>query len=123
MFVGGYAFAALVHPRTTGDIDFFISNEKENAEKVLNVIEEFGMGSLNIKLNDLTSDDCIIQIGFPLFRIDIINSISGVSFEEVWVNKIRTSDLGTESNIIGFEEFIKYKIASGRPKDIADVVK
>ena len=33
---------------------------------------------------DLTSDDCVIQLGYPPYRIDILTRISGVEFEDAW---------------------------------------
>lgn len=121
LIVGGYAFTALVYPRNTGDIDFFILNDKENTEKITEVISEFGLESLNIKPEDLQEDDLIVQLGFPPRRIDIITNISGVKFDDAWKNKIVNENLGVRAYFIGYEDFIANKTASGRKKDLADV--
>ena len=43
LVVGGYALAAYGHPRYTGDLDFWIGTNHENAERVLTALEEFGL--------------------------------------------------------------------------------
>ncbi len=85
VIVGGYAVAFHGHPRFTGDIDFFVENSPENARKITRAIELFGFASLNLTPEDFTQPDSIIQIGFPPNRIDIINEIDAVTFEEAWV--------------------------------------
>jgi len=40
LIVGGYAVAFHGHPRTTGDIDFFIEISEENASKLEIVMSE-----------------------------------------------------------------------------------
>ena len=121
LVVGGYAFTVLVFPRNTGDIDFFISNDIENAKKVLEAINEFGFGSIGLTVEDFMNPNMVVQLGFPPRRIDIITEISGVNFDEAWSNRIRNNGLGIEANFIGLDEFVKNKLASARAKDLADV--
>jgi hypothetical protein len=52
LIVGAYALALFAEPRNTGDIDIFIERTKENAEKILDVLKEFGFESLGLKTND-----------------------------------------------------------------------
>ena len=60
-------------------------------------------------------------MGVPPARIELINTISGVTFEEVWETKISGMYGKVSVFYIGKEELLKNKMASGRPKDIADV--
>jgi hypothetical protein len=53
LVVGGHAVAFHGHPRLTGDIDFFIRPVRENAERVLRVLAEFGFGDLKLNADDL----------------------------------------------------------------------
>lgn len=50
MVIGAHALAFHGRPRHTGDLDIWINPANENAEKMLNVIEEFGFASLGFTL-------------------------------------------------------------------------
>lgn len=45
MVVGGYAVAAHGHPRYTDDLDLWILVERDNAEKLIRALQDFGFGS------------------------------------------------------------------------------
>lgn len=121
--VGGHAVAFHGHPRFTGDIDFFVRATQDNAERLLEVLVAFGFGSVPVTAADLMSPDRVVQLGRPPNRIDLLTSISGVTFDEVWATRMR-GVLGTdEVDFIGREELLRNKVASGRVKDQADVTK
>lgn len=71
LVVGGYAVAYHGHPRYTGDIDFWIAISKENAQKVVNALRDFGMGVLALQTEDLIKEDIIIQLGYEPNRIEL----------------------------------------------------
>ena len=56
-------------------------------------------------------------------KIDIITRISGVGFEEAYVNKTDVSIEGLQVPVISLEDLIANKRASGRIQDLADVEK
>ena len=59
-------------------------------------------------------------MGIPPVRLELINNISGLSFDEVWHHRI-SGEYGTVPvNYISFPDLLKNKKASGRPKDLAD---
>ena len=121
MVVGGYALAFHGKPRYTGDIDIWINISDENALRLLKVIKDFGLGSLGFKKEDFLQEGYISQIGRPPLRIDIINSIDGITFEEAFTG-IQTIEIdGLSIFYIGLGDFIKNKQASGRTKDLADI--
>lgn len=110
--VGAYAVGYHAEPRNTKDIDIMVRDTKENAEKILKAINDFGFGSLNIKIDDLTAKDTIIQLGYAPNRIDILTSIAGVEFDEIWKNK-ENGKLGiAKTYFMGLNELIKSKEAS-----------
>ncbi len=122
MVVGGYALAFHGKPRHTGDLDIWIAISNENANKILAVIKEFGMGSLGFTKEDFLKPGYISQIGYPPLRIDILNEIDGLNFEEARKN-MQGIDLeeGLKINYIGLHDFIRNKMASGRIQDLADI--
>ena len=99
LVVGGYALAFHGAPRFTGDIDLWVRTSTENADKIINALNEFGFGSLGINKQDLTQDDQVLQLGYPPIRIDIMTSIDGVNFDEAFNNSLITNygDLNSSS--------------------------
>jgi hypothetical protein len=110
-----------VEPRNTGDIDFFIENSAENAEKMLKVLKEFGFADLDITIQDFIKENMVVQLGVPPVRIDIISGISGVSFNEAFETKVKNKFGKTTAFFISKSLLIKNKKASARIKDLADV--
>ena len=49
LVVGGHAVAFHGHPRLTGDVDFFLRNTRQNGERVLAVLKEFGFAADEIE--------------------------------------------------------------------------
>lgn len=120
LVVGGYALAAHGHPRYTGDIDFWVSNEAANIERLLNTLQAFGFGSLGLSANDFDADT-VIQLGKPPRRIDLLTGIDGVDFAGCWSRRERVTIDGLVLNLIGLDDFKANKRAAGRLKDLADL--
>ena len=123
LIVGGHAVAFHGHPRFTGDIDFFVRATAANVEQLLAVLHAFGFGELGISVEDLLEPGRVVQLGHPPNRIDIMNSVSGVQFAEAWERRVRTIMDDQPVALIGWEDLLKNKRASGRQKDAADVEK
>lgn len=121
LVIGGYAVAIHARPRFTNDLDVFVDTERSNAEGVLAALKDFGFGDVGISLDDLTKPDQVIQMGLPPFRIDLLTSITGVSFPEAWKRRV-TAMYGKESvTFISKQDLITNKKASGRKRDMQDV--
>lgn len=122
MIVGGYALALHGRPRHTGDLDIWINISDDNATRMVTVLNDFGMGQLGFQKEDFLQPGYITQIGYPPLRIDILNSIDGISFEESLAG-MQTLQLEDNLSIhfIGLADFLKNKQASGRKQDIADI--
>jgi hypothetical protein len=71
--------------------------------------------------SDLCTPDNVYQIGVAPYRIDIVTSITGVEFEDAWVNRNQTTIDGIRVAVISRDDLLKNKRATGRPKDLADV--
>jgi predicted nucleotidyltransferase len=121
MIVGGYALAFHGKPRHTGDLDIWINLSDDNAQKMLQVIREFGLASLGLKATDFLQKGAITQIGYPPLRIDILNEIDGVNFKEAEQNLMTIDVDGLLIKYIGLDDLIKNKQVSGRHRDISDV--
>jgi len=121
LIVGGYALAFHGAPRFTGDIDVFVKPDNANAKRIINALADFGFSSLNLTINDFKDQNKVIQLGLPPVRIDIITSISGVTWEEADASKEPGLFGDVSVSYIGKKQFITNKRATGRKKDLADI--
>ena len=121
LIVGGFAVGVHGHVRYTKDLDVWIEPTRENAARTLRVLDEFGFGTLGLTEADFIEPGNVIQLGYPPNRLDLLTQPTGVTFAECWDARIRV-DLGTvTANVIGFDDLIANKRASGRLRDLADV--
>ncbi len=121
LIVGAYAMAFHGSPRFTGDLDILIRPDPANAEKVLNALTDFGFGSLQLRIEDFTQPNRVIQLGFPPVRIDLLTSLTGLTWEQIDAGKT-SGEFGTVPVFfIGRNELIANKRALGRQKDLADI--
>ncbi len=121
MVVGGYALALHGKPRHTGDLDIWINNSEDNAEKVLQVLNDFGMAALGFTKKDFLQTGYVTQIGYPPLRIDILNNIDGIEFNVAKENRQTVKLDELEVFFIGLQDFLRNKKASGRSQDLADI--
>jgi hypothetical protein len=121
LVVGGYAVTAYGYNRYTDDIDFWIRSNKENAERIINTLIQFGFGALDISEEDLLKKDYVIQLGFPPNRIDILTGVSGLSFDECWTEKKEFIFDGEKVNFISLHHLKINKQSTGRDKDKLDL--
>ncbi len=121
LVVGGYAVAFHGYPRYTKDIDLWIWLDKGNAEKLLNVLDDFGFGLLDLKVEDFISPEQVIQLGYPPNRIDILTDLKGIDFKQCYSSRIEFSIEGTKINFIDLGNLKKTKKATGRHQDLADL--
>jgi hypothetical protein len=120
---GGYAVAYHGFPRYTKDIDFLIEPSAENAKQVLIVLGRFGLGSLNIELDDLARSDKIVQIGVEPNRIDLFTTLDGVTFDEAYDSRQQIVVDGLPISFLSKPLLVRNKRIVGRPQDLADVAR
>ena len=121
LIVGGYALAFHGTPRYTGDLDILVRPDPPNAQRILKVLALFGFGLLGLAAADFENPERVIQLGEPPVRIDLITSITGVSWEEAFSSRVPGSYDDIPVNFLGRESFIRNKRAIGRAKDLADI--
>lgn len=119
--IGAYAVAFYAKPRYTKDIDILVNPDKENACRIIKALNEFGFRKLGLTEEDFSKEDKIIQLGYEPVRVDILTSIKGSNFEEIWQNR-KVSKFGSQKVFfIGIKELIKNKKLSERKQDKADL--
>lgn len=124
LLIGGWAVAVHGHGRATDDIDVFVRADVDNARRVIKALRHFGAPLSDHEVNEgLFSRE---RYGYRMGRkpqvIEILTTIDGVSFDEAQTDAVvaRVADL--EVPVIGYAALLANKRASGRPKDIADVL-
>ena len=120
LVVGAFAVSYHGFPRYTADLDLLVRPESENATRFLAALAEFGFGSLGIAIEDITRADRVLQLGVKPNRIDIVTSISGVSFDEAWASRSEGMLDEVPVQFIGKDALIRNKQATGRAKDLGD---
>ena len=120
LLVGAHALAAHGVVRATGDLDVWIRPTPENAAKVWKALVAFGAPLQELTERDLATPDLVFQIGVAPYRIDLLTSIDGVSFDEAWRDRASVRVEGQEIPLIGREDFLRNKRATGRLRDLAD---
>jgi len=121
MIVGSYALAYHGAPRFTGDIDIFVKPSLDNAQRILSALSDFGFGLLSLTIDDFQNPDSVVQLGVPPVRIDIITSITGVTWQEADKGKLEGVYGDIPVYFLGREQYIANKRAIGRKKDLADL--
>ena len=121
IIVGAYALGAHGLPRATGDIDIFVRPDRDNSRRLYDALVRFGAPMNDISRDDFQDEGIILQIGIVPRRIDIITSIDGVTFDEVYSDRVITIIDGLSLPVISVDKLIKNKIAAGREKDLLDV--
>jgi predicted nucleotidyltransferase len=121
LLVGGVSINLYGYARTTKDLDLFVEASKENADKILTSLAEFGAPMDDIFAEDFEKEGTVFQIGVDPIRIDIITKISGVEFQDAIKNRKILEIEGIKVPVISLSDLIKNKKASGRLQDLADV--
>ncbi len=121
LLVGAYALAFHGVPRFTGDIDVYVRRDAENARKIVAAIDDFGFGSLGLTAADFEKREHVIQLGVPPVRIDLLTSLTGVSWEDAYAGRAEGMYGDVPVSYLGRRELVANKRATGRLKDLADL--
>ena len=119
VIIGATAFPVHGYARATLDIDIFIRPEKTNTERARNALKEFGYDISDIGINDLLKKKILIRQ--YAVETDLHPFAKGVSFDQVWKNKIRAKFGNTFVYFASLDDMIIMKRAAGRPKDREDL--
>lgn len=121
LVIGGYAVGYYGYPRATGDMDIWIAFQPNNLRAVAEALREFGF-PIPEPTESFLSEGQFVGIGNSPLRIEVLTSISGVDFAECYA--ARTEDIidGVEISFIGLQQLKQNKQASGRAKDVNDLL-
>jgi hypothetical protein len=121
LVVGAHALAYHGVPRYTGDLDVLVRPETTNARRILDALSEFGFTSPDLTIEDFNRPGKVVQLGIPPVRIDIVTSITGVTWDEAERGRVIGTYGDVNAPFLGKKEFVRNKQALGRKKDLADI--
>lgn len=121
LVVGAYAMGNYGYSRHTLDIDLWIEKSIENAKNIQKAFEAFPVPH-EITVNELNTENLVLQIGIEPMRIDVLTDIDGVDFSDAWKHKTNNSLFGETIHFISLHDLIQNKTATDRPKDKYDVL-
>lgn len=121
LLVGGYAVSYHGYARATADMDVWVAATPENAEKLVAVLKEFGFDVPDLSPDLFLQPDTIVRLGEPPLRIELLTSISGVSFQDAYARRAVDHIEGLEVSLISLDDLKTNKRAAGRYKDLADL--
>jgi len=119
VIIGATAFPVHGYARATLDIDIFIRPTQTNAERTYQALKAFGYDVTDIKIEDLLKKKLFIRQ--YAVETDIHPFVKGVTFEEVWRNKVRAKFEDTFVYFASLNDLIRMKRAAARPRDIEDL--
>jgi len=120
ILIGAYALAAHGFPRATLDMDVWVRSTPANADRICKALVRFGAPMTNLSAADFTKKEAVVQIGVAPRRIDFVTSISGLNFDEARAGAVVREIEGITLPILAMPDLIRNKLATGRPKDLAD---
>ena len=120
LIVGAFAVAHHGFPRYTGDLDILVRPSADNARRTMEALTQFGFGALGIRSEDIESPGKVVQLGVPPNRVDLLTSISGLTFEEASASRVESELDGMAAYFIGRSALIRNKESTGRAKDLGD---
>jgi hypothetical protein len=121
LVVGAYALAAHGFPRATGDLDIWINKSSDNAPRLMRALLKFGAPVSDLKEEDFTAADMVVQLGVEPCRIDLLTGIDGVAFDQAWQNRVGITIDDLDVDVLSKEDLLRNKVAAGRDKDQGDI--
>ena len=107
LVVGAHSLSAHGVPRATGDLDIWVRATPGDARRTLEVLRELGAPLFDLSVDDLARPEAVFQIGVVPVRIDLLRSISGVSFEEAGARRLPGSIEGVAFGVLGREDLLR----------------
>ena len=121
VLIGGHAVMCYAHPRYTKDIDFLVSIDKQSAEGCIEALVEFGIPSKKLNRKLFFEEGNFFKVGQEPWRVDLITSVAGLAFSDIYQRSVIMFLSGLEINVISKEDLITLKTLAARPQDLLDV--
>lgn len=119
--IGAWAMAHHGRPRYTGDLDVLVSPTTDNAIRLLKALKAFGAPTANLAARDFETMGTTITLGVPPRRIDILNWLSGLTWEDANADAEPGSMGVVNVRFLSLRALRQNKAAAGRERDEEDL--
>ena len=121
LLVGAFAVGLHGYPRATVDLDVWVLPTEANAARVIEAVRQFGFDVPAIEPRLFIDPRSIVRFGVPPFRIELMTSIDGVTYDDCWKNRDTFDMDGLAVPVISLADLKVNKRAAGRHKDLNDL--
>lgn len=94
---------------------------EEDVFRASQALAEFGFPLTQDQVDELRKPNKMIVLGRPPVRIDVLNEISGVNFNEAYERRQSVVISGETCWFLSLEDLIAAERAAGRPQDLLDL--
>lgn len=131
LVIGGFAVVTHGHVRATRDIDVVTAQRRENAERLAAALRELGarvrgVDAEHLPVDPTDADDLADGASWTLTTeggwLDLMADPPGAApFDRLRARSVTASVRGVRIPVVGLDDLVRMKRASGRPRDLADV--
>lgn len=124
LLVGGFAVNRYGYKRTTGDLDIYLKDSKENRANLITALATMGYGQFDMLMDvPIIAGYCEIMLDNGLYA-DLMTDIPGLQqYHFNMYLQMATADQmeGYPIRFLSYQHLIQNKKATGRIKDLLDV--
>jgi hypothetical protein len=124
IMVGGFAINLHGFQRTTGDLDLWLKDTKENRKRLQNAFKEAGIGDFqNLETVEFVPGwtSIFLNSGFEIDLMSYIKGFSQADFDKAYQNASTAIILNVSVKFLHLNDLIEAKRASGRERDKIDL--
>jgi hypothetical protein len=121
LLVGAHALAVHGVARATEDLDIFVEPSRRNVEPLRQCLVAFGFHGLATAADQFTFPRRMATLGVSPWEIDLLNSLTGVTFATAWRERTTVALSGLRVPVLGLTTYVRNKGATDRPKDRLDL--
>lgn len=125
LIVGGFAVNRYGYNRTTGDLDIYLKDTKENRQNLILALDEMGYGRYDMLLDvPIIAGYCEVMMDDGMYA-DLMTDIPGLDknkFDEYLEMATVDTINGTKARFLHYNHLLENKRATNRPKDQLDIL-
>lgn len=129
--IGAFAVIAHGYVRATADIDVVVRQDRENLQRLAAAFAELNavLRGVDADLLDIDPTDPEVLANGASFTldtdagpVDYLNDVPGAGdYDDLRARAVEANAAGVVVRVVGLDDLIRMKRASGRPQDLRDI--
>lgn len=119
LLVGGYAVGYHGYVRATADMGVWVERTQDNVARLIRALHAFGFNSADADF--FMQERKIARMGVPPLRIEVLTTISGVTFADCFPRRCEATIDGVRVAVLSLADLQSNKAAAAREKDRLDI--